>query len=1073
MAAVQLGAVLRRLRLVAERTGEDQSDRQLLDHFVATRDEAAFAALLQRHGRLVFGVCCSVLHQEQDAEDAFQATFLVLARMASSIRKLDSLASWLHGVALRTALRARQTMKTRRRYEQKSGPRTPEQPVSEAALRELQAILHEEVGQLADKYRAPFVLCCLEGKTRAEAARELGWKEGTVSSRIAQARTLLSSRLVRRGVALPAALAAAAIVPAASSAAVPITLFSIVVRAAPAFAVRNAAEAVSVKVAALAEGVIKAMLITKLKVVTSAVLFLGLVLGGSGLWACSALPSQEGEPALVAPLAQAAEAQDRKPKENAEKPAQDRLLGKWTVTSVKGDRAINLDQDWRAQVECVRFCAASKFGRVDVPSSVIIELKDGRILTLAYSVDVAAKPPTIDLSPPRDEENDGSYHGIYQIDGDNLKVCLSRPGRKRPEAFEAKEGFHRVLLVLKRDAAGDAWHSFMKNSLVAVDIERCLYEVKDQRRFLMAVRLTNLTKVEIGVDWQPRVHSLYPNQWSVTDTDQRGIIGERRTAHAPPDKDKVRAEFKAGRLTRIPAGKSTLVYAEFDNRGRADVDRKEGKFFIVSMDGQFCATDGKAVETITCAWTQGRTSRETDVVLPFPVTWKQATVGEKAENKAAPPGEKKKAEKPAEIEWGPEKNGVRCAVEVSKEKIFAGEPVHVRFATKNDGPKPVSILVEAPSYFAIFTINVLGPDGKPAPLTSVGHNQKEALGGSFGGGTLLPGKVDTSGMLLSRCFDMTRPGEYKVSVTRSITAADNTKFSVPSNVLTIKVWGEKAEYIPGDSPKEKVEKLPLPGGNAPLAELAKKCKGALVATLLEFGEPDIGPPGAADYSSRWKVEQVLRGTYAGTIQLSFRLQNLPEQSRERLPAVGKSYILVTFESNADQVAVMLDTNQDNKRKIGELLKAALEWGPEKNGVRCAASLATSEKAFAGEPVHVQFLTKNVGAKPVTIVREGRTLSVFTINVVRPDGKPAPLTAYGRQLKDRELGSRAAIKLAPSEVDDTTRLLLSRIYDMTPTGDYKVSFSRVWVEGADGPAFSVTSNVLTVTIAGERGEYVPN
>src|SRR6516162_11768011 len=207
MNAGTLGAIVRRILLDAEQKTADQSDLCLLKCFVTEKDEAAFAALMKRHGRLVFAVCRSVLDQEQDAEDAFQATFLVLARMASSIRKGNSLASWLHGVALRTALKARAAMNTRRRIERHARTLTPEQPASEAAFRELQAILHEEVGRLAEKYRAPFVLCCLEGKSRSEASEELGWKEGTVASRVAQARKLLEARLLRRGIALPAALA--------------------------------------------------------------------------------------------------------------------------------------------------------------------------------------------------------------------------------------------------------------------------------------------------------------------------------------------------------------------------------------------------------------------------------------------------------------------------------------------------------------------------------------------------------------------------------------------------------------------------------------------------------------------------------------------------------------------------------------------------------------------------------------------------------------------------------------------------------------------------------------------------
>jgi RNA polymerase sigma factor (sigma-70 family) len=317
-------AILRRFLRVAEQKRADQSDRDLLECFVTKKDEAAFAALMERHARLVFGVCRSVLNQEQDAEDAFQAAFLVLVHMASSIRKQESLASWLHGVALRTALKARRAMNTRRRKEPQAGTRTPEQPASEAAFRELQAILHEEVGRLTEKYRAPFVLCCLEGKSRVEAAQELGWKEGTVASRVAQARKLLESRLLQRGVALPAALTAAALAPADASAAVLAALSSVVARGAAAFAAGNVPESVSAGVVTLAQGVIQAMFVTKLKLITGIVLALALVLSGGGLLAYTARQSQERDPATVAPPKEVAEEKRTDalpPKAQEEKPA--------------------------------------------------------------------------------------------------------------------------------------------------------------------------------------------------------------------------------------------------------------------------------------------------------------------------------------------------------------------------------------------------------------------------------------------------------------------------------------------------------------------------------------------------------------------------------------------------------------------------------------------------------------------------------------------------------------------------------------------------------------------------------
>src|SRR5262245_11225150 len=202
MSKGQLKVILRHL---SKRSGPpvaaDLSDGELLRRFAASREEGAFAVLVQRHGPLVLSVCRRVLRHEQDAEDAFQATFLVLARRAASIRRAESLASWLYGVAHRTALKARTEAA------QRPAPLTlpaggegavrgaQPGPPAEASLRELQQLLDEEVSRLPENYRAPFVLCCLEGHSRAEAARQLGWNEGTLSGRLALAREQLRRRL--------------------------------------------------------------------------------------------------------------------------------------------------------------------------------------------------------------------------------------------------------------------------------------------------------------------------------------------------------------------------------------------------------------------------------------------------------------------------------------------------------------------------------------------------------------------------------------------------------------------------------------------------------------------------------------------------------------------------------------------------------------------------------------------------------------------------------------------------------------------------------------------------------------
>jgi RNA polymerase sigma factor (sigma-70 family) len=219
MAQSQRNSVLTRLRIafLAKDSGQ-VTDADLVGRFAARRDEAAFGALMERHGQLVLQVCRRVLHHDADADDAFQATFLVLARKAPSLRVGQSLAAWLYGVALRCARDLRKVAMRRRKHEERAASnRSLEAPAADAALHELQGLLDEEIERLPEKYRAPFLCCCLEGQSRGEAARALGWKEGTVSGRLARVREILQRRLVARGLTLSAALGAIALVLAASA----------------------------------------------------------------------------------------------------------------------------------------------------------------------------------------------------------------------------------------------------------------------------------------------------------------------------------------------------------------------------------------------------------------------------------------------------------------------------------------------------------------------------------------------------------------------------------------------------------------------------------------------------------------------------------------------------------------------------------------------------------------------------------------------------------------------------------------------------------------------------------------
>lgn len=227
------------------------SDPHLLAAFTANRDEGAFTAIVKRHGQMVLGVCRHILGQEQDAEDAFQATFLVLARRAHTIRGGEALSNWLYGVAYRTALRAKRDAGRRRMWERHGAQNAGSDPAREIAWREIQAVLEDEIHRLPPKYRRPFVLCFLEGKSRSEAARELQCKEGTISSRLDRARKHLQARLDRRGVSLSAALGACAVSQTAATAAMPLGLMARTAKGALLFGGKTPA-IVSAKAGAMA-----------------------------------------------------------------------------------------------------------------------------------------------------------------------------------------------------------------------------------------------------------------------------------------------------------------------------------------------------------------------------------------------------------------------------------------------------------------------------------------------------------------------------------------------------------------------------------------------------------------------------------------------------------------------------------------------------------------------------------------------------------------------------------------------------------------------------------------------------
>lgn len=290
MASGSLPGVLRYLRQLVHQQGSGtDTDRQLLERFTAARDEAAFTHLLERHGPMVWGVCQRVLRDATDAEDAFQATFLVLARKASVVRWRESIGGWLHAVAQRVAWKARttaaRTAELAQRLEQRENEAMPDaDPLKQAAGQELRTILDEELAHLPEKYRAPLVLCYLEGRTNEEAADQLGWTKGTVSGRLSRARDLLRRRLARRGLALSAGTLASALPAATASAAPPAGLLAVTLKAAMLDSTALAsAGVISAKAATLAESALDVLFVKKWKLILGIALLVCL-LGGTAIF---------------------------------------------------------------------------------------------------------------------------------------------------------------------------------------------------------------------------------------------------------------------------------------------------------------------------------------------------------------------------------------------------------------------------------------------------------------------------------------------------------------------------------------------------------------------------------------------------------------------------------------------------------------------------------------------------------------------------------------------------------------------------------------------------------------------
>jgi RNA polymerase sigma factor (sigma-70 family) len=359
MAANERSKVIQHLRrAVLLKDGAGLTDAQLLEEYLRRREEAALAALVRRHGPMVWGVCRRVLHNYHDAEDAFQATFLVFVRKAASIASPELLANWLYGVAHQTALKARATA-AKRKTRERQVKEMPEPAVSENNLwNDLQPLLDQELSRLSDKYRSAIVLCDLEGKTRKEAARQLGVPEGTVAARLARGRKMLAQRLTRHGLTLSAASMAAILAQHTASASMPSVVVGSTIKVASLITAGQAAAAgaISAQAVALMEGVLKTMFLTKLKITTTIVLGMGLLGISWGLYPTrAAAPSEAKQEAFLPPPSELA----AEGKEEGDT-AKDKQ-GKRKVGLPKGPAPaqvlVSLDKDGKLVVKADQFVA--------------------------------------------------------------------------------------------------------------------------------------------------------------------------------------------------------------------------------------------------------------------------------------------------------------------------------------------------------------------------------------------------------------------------------------------------------------------------------------------------------------------------------------------------------------------------------------------------------------------------------------------------------------------------------------------------------------------------------------------
>jgi RNA polymerase sigma factor (sigma-70 family) len=397
------------------------SDAELLERFVSRRDESAFAALMARHGPMVFGVCRRSLHHAQDAEDAFQATFLILVRKAADIGKRELLGNWLYGVASRVSARARLVAARRQTREVTDMERVAAATREPTPSTNLSEPLEEEVRRLPAKYRGPVVLCYLEGRTNEEAAGELRCPIGTVKTRLARAREMMRKRLTRRGVVLSTAAIVTALSAETLAASLSPVLIDSTLKAAMCFAAGDTAASglVSAQAIALTKGVLHTMFVTKVKTVAALVLALVVVGGGGGMLTYRLLGNESPT------------------KKTDKKVDKENIQDTWIAVSAEADGQA-------APAEAIKDVT------VVITADKVVFNPKGENRVSTYKLDSTKTPKVIVLTPLDGPAKGESLRAIYELKGDRLKLCLQNGKGDPPTEFATKPGTHLRLLVLKR-----------------------------------------------------------------------------------------------------------------------------------------------------------------------------------------------------------------------------------------------------------------------------------------------------------------------------------------------------------------------------------------------------------------------------------------------------------------------------------------------------------------------------------------------------------------------------------------------------------------------------------------------